>query len=58
LGSEGDLDEHSLNHSDLVQLDGNVTLDDCFDANEDFDASSSIPVIISSRPSSTVFEGR
>ena len=61
FGTESDLEEHILEHvgvSDLVQLDGNLSISDCSYSNDDTCDGSSIPVIISSRSSSKTFENR
>ena len=43
-------------HSEIVQLDGNVSIQECSEPNDTPVGSSFIPVIISSRPSSKIYD--
>ena len=47
-------DDIVLEHSDIVQLDGNVSINECSIQCDSFDVPLPIPVIISSRPSQRV----
>ena len=49
---------HSFQHIDIAQLDGNVSVSDEPDTNNYPDESFTIPVLISSRMSSRVYQER